>query len=139
MVVQYIFLPIICGILQMFIADISLANMSITVASFILYVFTYIDINDKVERTFTDEMAELVKENRSSKRLFEQTSRAFMSAVDSRDRYTEGRSELIADYSRKIAELAGKSEKECEDIYFAALFHNIGELTVPDSLLLKNG
>ncbi|MBP5472161.1 MAG: HD domain-containing protein [Lachnospiraceae bacterium] len=138
-VVQYIFLPIICGILQMFIANVSLANMSITLASFVLYVFTYIDINDKVERTFTDEMAELVKENRSSKRLLEQTALAFMNAVDSRDRYTEGRSELIARYSKKIAELEGKTEKECSEIYYAALFHNVGEITVPDSLLLKNG
>ncbi len=138
-IVQYIFLPIICGILQMFIADISLANMSITVASFVLYVFTYMDINDKVERTFTDEMAELIKENRSAKTLLEQTSHAFMSAVDSRDRYTEGRSEMVAKYSFKIAEMEGKSKKDCNDIYYSALFHNIGELSVPESLLLKVG
>jgi hypothetical protein len=123
----------------MFIADISLANMSITVASFVLYVFTYMDINDKVERTFTDEMAELIKENRSAKTLLEQTSHAFMSAVDSRDRYTEGRSEMVAKYSFKIAEMEGKSKKDCNDIYYSALFHNIGELSVPESLLLKVG
>ncbi len=136
-IIQYIFLPIICGILQMFIVDISITNMSITVASFVLYVCTYIDINEKVERTFTDEMAELIKENRTVKKFLEQTSLAFMGAVDSLDRYTEGRSALIAGYSRKIAELEGKNEKECRDIYYAALFHNIGELSVPDSLLSK--
>ncbi|MBO4882000.1 MAG: HD domain-containing protein [Lachnospiraceae bacterium] len=137
--VHYILFPIVAGLIQMFIVGISLANMAISIASFILYIFTYIDINDKVERTFTDEMAELIKENRSSKKLLDQTSLAMMDAVDSRDRYTKGRSALVADYSKKIAELSGKSEKECNEIYYAALFHNIGQIYVPDALLAKSG
>ena len=137
--VHYILFPIIAGMLQMFVVGISLANMAITIASVILYIFTYIDINDRVERTFTDEMAELIKESRASKKLLEQTSLAIMGSVDSRDRYTEGKSALVAEYSKKIAELSGKSEKECNEIYYAALFHNIGELSIPESLLSKSG
>ena len=67
------------------------------------------------------------------------SSLAIMGSVDSRDRYTEGKSALVAEYSKKIAELSGKSEKECNEIYYAALFHNIGELSIPESLLSKSG
>ena len=137
--VHYIILPIFSGIVQMVFAGISIANMSIAIASVLLYVFTYIDINDKVEKTYTDELAGLIKDNRSTRKFFDQLSLAVMGSIDSRDPFTKGRSERVANYSRKIAELSGKDEKECEEIYYCALYHNIGTLNIPESVLQKRG
>ncbi|MBP3856792.1 MAG: HD domain-containing protein [Ruminiclostridium sp.] len=73
------------------------------------------------------------------RRLFDQTATALVNAIDAKDRYTHGHSARVADYSRKIAELAGKSEKECEDVYYAALLHDVGKIGVPGSIINKDG
>ncbi|MBO6260503.1 MAG: hypothetical protein J6N47_06720 [Lachnospiraceae bacterium] len=58
-------------------------------------------------------------------RLFEQTATALVNAIDAKDRYTHGHSARVAEYSRKIAELAGKNAEECDFIYYAALLHDV--------------
>ena len=73
------------------------------------------------------------------RRLFHQTATALVNAIDAKDRYTHGHSARVAEYSRKIAELAGKTEKECDDIYYAALLHDVGKIGVPGSIINKNG
>ena len=72
-------------------------------------------------------------------RLFDQTATALVNAIDAKDKYTHGHSSRVAEYSRKIAELAGKSEKECDDVYYAALLHDVGKIGVPGSIINKDG
>ena len=38
-----------------------------------------------------------------------------------------------------IAALAGKDEKTCEEIYYAALLHDVGKIGIADSILTKEG
>ena len=38
-----------------------------------------------------------------------------------------------------IAKMVGKDEKECEEIYYAALLHDIGKIGVSDEIINKNG
>ena len=38
-----------------------------------------------------------------------------------------------------IAKMIGKDEKECEEIYYAALLHDIGKIGVSDEIINKNG
>ena len=61
------------------------------------------------------------------------------SAIDAKDKYTNGHSRRVAEYSVKIAKDAGKSEKECERVYFAALLHDVGKIAVPIEILTKKG
>ena len=42
-------------------------------------------------------------------------------------------------YSQMIARNAGKSEEECEEIYFAALLHDVGKIGIADSIINKDG
>ena len=42
-------------------------------------------------------------------------------------------------YSTQIAREAGKSEEECERVYFAALLHDVGKIGVPDTIINKDG
>ncbi len=71
--------------------------------------------------------------------LFEQTADALSGAIDAKDPYTNGHSHRVAEYSLKIARAAGKSKEECEDIYFAALLHDVGKIGVPESIINKKG
>jgi len=43
----------------------------------------------------------------------------------------------MAKYSRKIAEALGLSEKECDEIEYAAPMHDIGKIGIQDRVLLK--
>jgi hypothetical protein len=73
------------------------------IVSFVLYVIVtfYINILKKEEK------------NRNSQRLFEQTAMALVGAI--------GHSSRVALYSRMIAREAGKSPRECEEIFYVAL------------------
>lgn len=75
----------------------------------------------------------------SLERLFRQTATSLVSAIDAKDTYTHGHSSRVAEYSRKIAELVGKSESECSEIYYAALLHDVGKIGVPESIINKHG
>ena len=45
----------------------------------------------------------------------------------------------MAKYSREIASALGLSEKECDEIEYAAPLHDIGKIGTPDKILLKPG
>ncbi len=64
---------------------------------------------------------------------------AVRSMVDARDIYTRGHSDRVSLLSTKIAAAMGLSEEEIERIRIAGLFHDIGKLRIPDSILIKEG
>ncbi|HAG70493.1 MAG TPA: histidine kinase [Lachnospiraceae bacterium] len=81
----------------------------------------------------------LERKQQAAREQFEETAEALASAIDAKDRYTNGHSRRVAEYSEKIAREAGKSEEECEKVYFAALLHDVGKIGVPLEILSKNG
>ncbi|MCR4907225.1 MAG: HD-GYP domain-containing protein [Lachnospiraceae bacterium] len=81
----------------------------------------------------------LEKKNQETREQFEQTAEALASAIDAKDRYTNGHSRRVAEYSMNIAKEAGKSKDECERIYFSAPLHDVGKIGVPIEILSKKG
>ena len=79
------------------------------------------------------------EEHKNTQRLFTQTATALVSAIDAKDKYTHGHSARVAEYSRKIAELAGKTPEECEQIYYVALLHDVGKIGIPEQIINKVG
>jgi len=62
---------------------------------------------------------------------------SLIKALEEKDTYTQGHSERVARYAKAIAEEAGLSEEECEDIYKAGLLHDIGKIGLPEYILHK--
>ncbi len=60
-------------------------------------------------------------------------------AVDARDTYTAGHSRRVQEIAVAIGNELDLDGPEVESLSFAALFHDVGKLAVPDSLLLKSG
>ena len=81
----------------------------------------------------------LVKRQQEYREITDQAIRAIADTIDAKDQYTSGHSKRVAEYSRKIAERLGLSEKRCEDLYYAALLHDIGKIGLEDSILNKRG
>lgn len=65
--------------------------------------------------------------------------RALVRTIDAKDRYTNGHSLRVAEYSREIARRMKKSEKEQENIYYAGLLHDVGKIRVPGAIINKPG
>ena len=59
--------------------------------------------------------------------------------IDAKDRYTNGHSQRVANYSREIARRLGKSEEEQRTVYYAGLLHDVGKIRVPESVINKPG
>jgi diguanylate cyclase (GGDEF)-like protein/putative nucleotidyltransferase with HDIG domain len=57
--------------------------------------------------------------------------------VDARDSYTAGHSRRVQQVSLAIGRELGLSQAELDLLGHAALFHDIGKLAIPDSILLK--
>ncbi|MCR4787781.1 MAG: HD domain-containing protein [Lachnospiraceae bacterium] len=133
----YIFVPIIVGIIQIFTYGLSIVNMSMVLVSISLYVFTYLDINDEVVRMHKIEMEGLKAERKSMRRLFDQTATAFVTAAEYKDPFSKGYSMRVAVVSKRLAKELGKNEEECNEIYYAALLHDVGKVALPDDVIGK--
>ncbi len=135
----FIIMPMAASILQLGNYGISFINISMATVAVLLYIFAFIDMNKSIERANRIEVSYLRKEQERMHNLFEQTAMALVNAIDAKDKYTHGHSSRVADYSRKIAEMCGKTEEECEEIYYAALLHDVGKIGIADSIINKEG
>jgi putative nucleotidyltransferase with HDIG domain len=87
-----------------------------------------------------------IKQLRTIREYQNDMSRAYMQTIDtlrivveSRDKETEGHSERVSRLGTAIATELGLPPDEIEMVKLAGLFHDIGKIGVPDSILLKNG
>ncbi|MCG6155746.1 HD-GYP domain-containing protein [Rubinisphaera margarita] len=105
------------------------------------------------ERRFNDRTA-LVMESAASilatqahnRRLLQEqqdlllgTVRSLVNTIDTKDRYTWGHSDRVAQIARAVAKEHGLCNQECEKIYLAGLLHDIGKIGVRDEVLQKPG
>ena len=132
-------LTIAASVLQLFMYGLSLNNISVAVAAALLYIFALRDLNKEVARSRALEIKRYKEERERDHLLFEQTAEALASAIDAKDPYTHGHSARVAMYSTQIAREAGLSEEECEQVYFAALLHDVGKIGVPSAVINKPG
>ncbi len=131
--------PLLASIMQIFAYGLSLTNMAFVTTGVLLYVFSFMDLNEKADKANKIRSEMMEEEKEQIRRLFDKTAMAFVSAIDARDDETQGHSARVAEYSRKIAETSGKSKEECDKVYLAALLHDVGRIGIPDSILNKDG
>jgi hypothetical protein len=87
-------------------------------------------------------MSELEQKAEENRRLYDglraiykDTVRAFASAIDLKDKYTQGHSERVGRYSEIIAREMGWSDEEVEGIAIAGYLHDIGKLVVERDII----
>lgn len=131
-------MSVIASVFQVFMYGISLNNIMIVAMAALLYVFALQDMNREVERARKLEIEFYKEAQKKEHALFEQTAEALATAIDAKDRYTHGHSTRVAQYSTQIAREAGKTDEECDKVYFAALLHDVGKIGIPDSIINKN-
>ncbi len=60
-------------------------------------------------------------------------------ALEAKSPYTEGHSDRVADLSREIAIRLNLEQEQIENLYQAALLHDIGKIGINDNILNKEG
>lgn len=130
---------LVAAVLQLFLYGVSLTNITIVAMAALLYVLTLKDMNREVEHARKREIEFYKEEKEKEHVMFEQTAEALATAIDAKDEYTHGHSARVANYSLKIARAAGMSEDECDDVYFAALLHDVGKIGVDEAIINKEG
>jgi putative nucleotidyltransferase with HDIG domain len=67
------------------------------------------------------------------------TVRVLAAAIDARDAHTLGHSTRVARLSVDLGRDLGLGSAELEDLEVACLFHDVGKIKIPDSILRKQG
>ncbi|MBC7692764.1 MAG: HD-GYP domain-containing protein [Methylotenera sp.] len=62
-----------------------------------------------------------------------------LQALKERDPYTYGHCRRVAHNAKLLAQAAGLNEYEQRVIEFSSMFHDLGKIGIPDSILLKPG
>jgi energy-coupling factor transport system substrate-specific component len=71
--------------------------------------------------------------------LVKEITQAFAKVVDMKDRYTNGHSTRVADYTAMLAREMGYDEDTIEKYRQIALLHDVGKIGVPTEVLNKPG
>ncbi|MCG3151153.1 MAG: hypothetical protein GEEBNDBF_00424 [bacterium] len=67
------------------------------------------------------------------------TIEALALALEAKDPYTRGHSNMVAAYSLAIAERIGLNDEEQEILALGAIMHDLGKIGIPDHVLTKPG
>lgn len=94
---------------------------------------------NEMASTIRSQQESLNKYARELEDAYISTVKVLAAAIDARDPFTLGHSTRIAAYSVKLGEKLGLSRNELDDLEIACLFHDIGKLKIPDSILVKRG
>ena len=84
--------------------------------------------------------------NDELKDTYDKLERAYMESiqtlrytVEAKDTYTRGHSDRVSEFSILIGKHLGLSNEDLKVLQIGGLFHDIGKIGVPDSILLKEG
>ena len=93
-----------------------------------------------------EQMREIKEINKKLADTYKQLEQAYMESiqtlrytVEAKDTYTRGHSDRVSEYSVLIGEALGLPEEDIKKLKIGGLFHDIGKIGVPDSILQKDG
>jgi putative nucleotidyltransferase with HDIG domain len=81
----------------------------------------------------------LSKYARDLEESYVSTVRVLAAAIDARDAYTHGHSTRVSQLSVDMAKEMGFDSDRIEEVEIACLFHDVGKIKMPDSILHKEG
>jgi HD-GYP domain-containing protein (c-di-GMP phosphodiesterase class II) len=93
----------------------------------------------EASKTIEGQNESLVRANTLLRERATEAMESLAAAVDARDTYTAGHSRRVQEIAVQVGRELGLEAGEPESLSFAALFHDVGKLAVPDAVLLKNG
>ena len=87
----------------------------------------------------TDQSGQISNYAKALEESYVSTVSVLAAAIDARDPYTHGHSKRVSRFSVQLGRELGLNAAELEDLEVACLFHDIGKIKTPDSILRKRG
>ncbi len=115
------------------IRDILYQNIALCMVVFVLIVY----FCTRAFRTIGIHMRNAEESRQNVEKLNETILRTLARTIDAKDRYTNGHSQRVAKYAKALAKRMGKDEEEQQEIYSAALLHDVGKIHIPDTIINK--
>lgn len=91
------------------------------------------------------QMNEIKKINEELKTTYEKLENSYLESietlrytVEAKDTYTRGHSDRVSEFSVLIGKYVGLSDVDLKTLQIGGLFHDIGKIGVPDTILQKN-
>lgn len=125
-------LTVIIAVLALFATGRNLLiSAGVSVLLVVCFYITYAKTNESVR--LEQETNEKVED--MNRKIIQALART----IDAKDRYTNGHSLRVAEYSKEIARRMGKSAKEQDIIYYAGLLHDVGKIRIPVEVINNPG
>lgn len=96
----------------------------------------------EVLRVFASQVAIAIQESKNYEDIHKgyfSTVRALILAIEARDPYTRGHTDRVTKYALETAKELNIPETELEVLRYACEVHDIGKISIPDSILNKPG
>lgn len=81
----------------------------------------------------------LTKKNEQNRQFINEMTQAFAKTIDMKDKYTNGHSERVAEYTVMLTKELGYDDETVEKYRNIALLHDIGKISIPPEVLNKEG
>ena len=81
----------------------------------------------------------LLQKQEEDKTLVREIVEAFAKTIDMKDKYTNGHSKRVAEFTAMLTRELGYNEETVEKYYNIALLHDIGKIGIPSEVLNKQG
>ena len=81
----------------------------------------------------------LLKKNEQNRIFINEMSQAFAHTIDMKDKYTNGHSQRVAEYTAMLTKELGYDDETVEKYKNIALLHDIGKISIPPEVLNKQG
>lgn len=94
-------------------------------------------LQKELQKEVEKKTLKLNKRSQQLKRMTIQVMKTLAGTIDAKDKYTNGHSLRVAEYSKMIAAKMNMTEAEQEDIYYIGLLHDIGKIGIPDEIINK--
>jgi diguanylate cyclase (GGDEF)-like protein/putative nucleotidyltransferase with HDIG domain len=125
------------GVLALAVAILPLLLMRKTQAAYLQYTERSAKQLREAAETIHTQNVSLEKANRLLRERSTAAMESLSATVDARDAYTAGHSRRVQRLALAIAHELDLSQAELDLLGHAALFHDIGKLAIPDSILMK--
>lgn len=90
-------------------------------------------------KTISDMNVELEVANKKLKKAYLDIIQTIRATVEAKDSYTRGHSDRVSEFSVLLGKYLKLSDEELETLRIGGLFHDVGKIGIPDTILLKNG
>jgi putative nucleotidyltransferase with HDIG domain len=94
---------------------------------------------NEMSSLIADQRGKLTKYARDLEEAYVSIVKVVAAAIDARDSYTHGHSARVAQLSLLLGKQIGLPKEDLRDLEVACLFHDVGKIKTPDSILLKPG